>query len=123
MILAASTTYLDFLPSSFAYLAHLLIWGGLVFGLQWAVGYKILRRHAKLILKVTLILGTYLIATDVVAVYYGVWFFDPNLILGINPLGVPIEEWLFFYLTTALVAQTLILFLPERWRLPARAED
>jgi lycopene cyclase domain-containing protein len=110
--------YLDALPfpSQFNYLVHLLLWGGAVCALQWAIGFKILLPHLKLILIVTVILGSYLILTDMVAVALGVWFFDPSQILGISPLGVPLEEWLFFYLTTALVVQSLLLFLPHRYR-------
>lgn len=113
--------YLDALPfpASFNYLVHLVFWGGLVFVLQWAIGFRILRRHLQVIVLTTLLLGTYLILTDVVAVAFGVWFFDEQQILGFSPLGVPIEEWLFFYMTSMLVAQSLILFLPERYRIPA----
>ncbi len=115
--------YLEALPfpSQANYLVHLLLWGGLVFVLQWAIGFKILLPHLRVIALATLLLGTYLILTDVVAVAFGVWFFDPEQILGFSPLGVPIEEWLFFYLTTALVVQSLLLFLPQRYRLQRAA--
>jgi lycopene cyclase domain-containing protein len=115
--------YLETLPfpSQANYLVHLLLWGGLVFVLQWAIGFKILFPHLRVIALATLLLGSYLILTDVVAVAFGVWFFDPEQILGFSPLGVPIEEWLFFYLTTALVVQSLLLFLPQRYRLQRAA--
>jgi lycopene cyclase domain-containing protein len=115
--------YLDTLPfpTSANYLVHLVLWGGLVFVLQWAIGFKILRPQLRVIALTTLLLGSYLILTDVVAVAFGVWFFDPQQIFGFSPLGVPIEEWLFFYLTSALVVQSLILFLPEQYRLKRSA--
>lgn len=103
---------------------------GPVLLLQWLVGWKILKANKRSILWPVFIIGTYLIATDVVAVSLGIWFFDPELILSgavdqesspflfflFQPFGVPLEEWLFFYLTAALCAQSFILFLPERFR-------
>lgn len=110
--------YQSWIPGKAYYLVHLLLWMGPVLILQWAIAWKILSRHRAILAKVTLILGTYLVATDVLAVAWGVWHFDKNLILGINPLGVPIEEWLFFYLTVLLVTQSFIMFLPDRLRIP-----
>lgn len=112
--------YASWLPTKFYYLVHLLLWMGPVLLLQWVIAAGILWRHRIVLLKVTLVLGSYLIATDVLAVWWGIWYFDKNLILGINPLGVPIEEWLFFYLTVLLVSQSFIMFLPDSLRLPKR---
>jgi lycopene cyclase domain-containing protein len=110
--------YESWLPKNTYYLVHLLLWMGPIVLFQWAIAGKILWRHRAILAKTTLILGSYLIATDVLAVYWGIWYFDKELILGINPLGVPIEEWLFFYLTVLLVTQSFIMFLPNRYRLP-----
>ena len=110
--------YKSWIPQNTYYLVHLLLWMGPVLLMQGAVALKILWRHRWILTKVTLVLGTYLIATDVLAVAWGIWYFDKNLILGFNPLGVPIEEWLFFYLTVLLCAQSFIMFLPDRYRIP-----
>ncbi len=112
--------YASWLSSPFYYLVHLLLWMGPVLLLQWVLARGILWRHRSVLLKVTLVLGSYLIATDVLAVRWGIWYFDKNRILGINPLGVPIEEWLFFYLTVLLVSQSFIMFLPNSLRLPKK---
>lgn len=108
--------YADWLPSRWYYTVHLLLWMGPVVLLQWAIAGRILWRNRRAILWPTALVGSYLIATDVVAVAFGVWHFDPQLILGINPLGVPIEEWLFFYLTAFIVAQAFVMLLPQRYR-------
>lgn len=110
--------YSNWLPSNAYYAAHLLLWMGPVLILQWVIAWRILRRRLGILVKVTSGLGTYLILTDIVAVHYGVWHFDKNLILGFNPFGVPIEEWAFFYITVLLCAQAFLMFLPERYRLP-----
>lgn len=126
--------YEGWLPGNFYYLFHLVAWMGPVAALQWAVGPRILRANLRAILLPTLIVGTYLVLTDIVAVAFGVWHFDPGLILAglaanqppgmvsffLAPFGVPIEEWLFFYLTALLCAQSFILFLPENRRHPCR---
>ncbi len=129
-----SDLYDGWLPRNLYYLFHLVAWMGPVLLLQWAVGWRILRANCRALVLPVLLVGTYLIATDVVAVAMGIWYFDPDLILAgsvtgdtpswirflAKPLGVPVEEWLFFYLTALLCAQSFILFLPDRLRLPAR---
>ncbi len=42
------------------------------------------------------VVGVLFIAWDVYFTSIGVWGFNPNYILGIYFLGLPIEEWLFF---------------------------
>lgn len=108
--------YDPWLPPSWTYAVHLTLWMLPVLALQWAIGWRVLLRNWRAIVWPSLIVGTYLILTDIVAVAQGVWFFDDDLILGFSPGGVPIEEWGFFYLTAVLVAQSLILFLPARYR-------
>lgn len=109
--------YESFLPQRWYYAFHLLAWLLPIVVAQWLFFRRLLWAHRMPLLWTTLALGTYLIATDVVAVLQGIWYFNENLILGFSPLGVPIEEWGFFYLTVLLVAQSFILFLPARYRL------
>jgi len=122
--------YAGWLPGNFYYLFHLLAWMIPVALLQWAVGWRILIANRKAVLMPTLFVGTYLVLTDIVAVFLGIWHFDPDLILAgiatnqptgfvtfvLAPFGVPLEEWMFFYLTALLCAQSFILFLPDRYR-------
>lgn len=122
--------YAGWLPGNFYYLFHLTAWMIPIAVLQWAVGWKILQANRKAVLLPTILVGTYLILTDIVAVSLGIWYFDPDLILAgltgnqspsfvsfaLAPFGVPVEEWLFFYLTSLLCAQSFILFLPQRFR-------
>jgi len=115
-----ASIYADWLPGPYTYLFHLLAWMGPIVLLQWAVGFRILLANAKAVVFPTLLVGTYLSLTDVVAVFFGVWYFDEDLILGIKPMGVPLEEWIFFYLTSLLCAQSFLLFLPDRYRHPSR---
>jgi lycopene cyclase domain-containing protein len=123
LLLGCVEIYAAWLPQHLYYLVHLVLWMLPIAVLQWVAFHKILRPHLKAIIAIPLALGTYLILTDMVAVHYGVWGFDDRLILGFNPGGVPIEEWLFFYLTALLCVQSFLLFLPEQDRSqPAAAE-
>ena len=108
--------YTPWLPESWYYAFHLFAWMGPIVLLQWCIAPRVLWANRKALVWVPLLLGTYLILTDMVAVYFGVWYFDKNLILGFSPGGVPIEEWAFFYLTALLVTQSFILFLPNAYR-------
>lgn len=109
--------YSSWLPQQWYYAFHLLAWMLPIVLVQWLFFGRLLWANRMVLLWTTLALGTYLIATDIVAVFQGVWYFDENLILGISPFGVPVEEWGFFYLTVLLVAQSFILFLPARHRI------
>jgi len=111
--------YKDFIPAHGYYLVHLLAWMGPVSLLLWLAFPRLLWANIRPIAASTLLTGTYLIATDIVAVHYGVWHFNAKgaqMTLGAAPLGVPLEEWLFFYLTALIVSQSFVLFLPERLR-------
>ncbi|WP_309384503.1 lycopene cyclase domain-containing protein [Cerasicoccus frondis] len=125
--------YADWLPNHAYYAFHLLAWLGGVIVLQWLGFSKLLWRHRRAIFMPALILGGYLILTDIVAVHFEVWHFDEDYILAgavksaaaqflLMPFGVPIEEWLFFFLTALLVAQSFILFLPESLRTGNKAK-
>jgi lycopene cyclase domain-containing protein len=55
-------------------------------------------------------------AVDAFAIRAGIWFFDPAQILGLHVGPLPLEEVLFFFLTSWLVAQSLVLMLPPSLR-------
>lgn len=98
------------------YLSHLLYWFIPIIALQWVVGWRIFLANKRAIALPTLIAGTYYTLSDVVAINEGIWFFGEGMITGLHVGPVPIEEILFFYLTAWLVAQSFVLFLPERLR-------
>ncbi len=111
--------YASWLPERFYYLVHLLLWMLPIIALQWLGFWRVLWPNLKPILGASAAIGLYLCLTDIIAVHYGVWDFDSALILGFSPGGVPIEEWGFFFLTSLLVAQSFVLFLPEHLRRPS----
>jgi lycopene cyclase domain-containing protein len=98
------------------YLFHLLGWMLPIVLFQWAIGWRILARNARAVLLPVAAVGMYFIAADAMAITEGIWLFDANQILGIHIGVVPLEEVIFFFLTSLLVSQSLVLFLPKELR-------
>ncbi len=102
------------------YFLHLVGWAGPLIGLQWTVGWKIFRRNLRAVLVPPLVATVFFTVCDSVAVRSGIWRFDPAQILGLLVGTLPVEEMLFFLLTSLLVTQSLILLLPAGYRHPPR---
>ena len=98
------------------YFVHLTAWTGPLIALQWAVGWKILRCNLRAVFLPAGVGAVFFSAIDQVAVRSGIWSFDPDQILGLHIGLLPVEELLFFFLTSLLVTQSLLLLLPRRYR-------
>jgi lycopene cyclase domain-containing protein len=77
---------------------------------QWAAYGRILAVEARAIFGAAAIVGVYLSAVDGFAIADRVWEFSPALTLGARVGPVPVEEVLFFLLTSLLVTQSMTLF-------------
>lgn len=91
------------------YLGAILAWTGPVLALQWAVGWQYLlarwRRHA-----VTVALpAVYLSLVDRLAIADGLWTISAWATTGVTVGGLPVEEGLFFLVTTLFIVQGLVL--------------
>ncbi len=99
------------------YAWHLGVWFLPLIGAQWVFAFDILAACGTAIAASTLIIGTLLSLADVWAVKHGIWFFDERQILGLKLRGIlPLEEVAFFYLTSLLVAQSIVVFIPDSLR-------
>jgi lycopene cyclase domain-containing protein len=115
------------------YLALELAWALPPIMLQLAFGANLLLRHWRLLLLTVIPVTVYLAAADALALTEGIWTIDPAQSSGLLLAGrLPVEEFLFFLLTTILVAFGLILglaresadvllqwrlsWLPRKWR-------
>ena len=98
------------------YFVHLTAWTAPVIALQWAIGWKIYRRNLRAVFVPALIGATFFSLIDQVAVHGGIWFFDPRQVLGWYVGLLPMEEVLFFLLTSLLVTQSFVLLLPQGYR-------
>lgn len=98
------------------YLTHLVGWTAPILLGQWALGGRVLRRNLAAVFGPAIIGAVFLSFVDSVAVRAGIWFFDPRQIVGWHIGPLPVEEVLFFFLTSLLVSQSLVLFLPAAYR-------
>lgn len=103
--------------SSTTYAWHLLFWFLPLIAAQWVIGYELFLARAIVLFGSALSVGIYLTIADLVAIRHGIWYFDERQITGVKIAGVlPWEEAAFFVLTSLLVAQSMILFLPAEAR-------
>ena len=105
------------LPRRARYLFHLAYWFGPVLALQWVLAAPLLVANLLLIVLPAVTVGTWLTLADLVAVRHGIWTFDEQQILGVKWRGeLPVEEILFFFSTSALVAQSYVVLAPAAAR-------
>ena len=98
------------------YLGLILVWSAPPLALHWLYGGDALWR-SRHVLAASLTLATiYLWAADRAAIGARIWTISPQHSTGWNPLGLPVEEALFFLVTNLLVIQGLLLFF--RWTAP-----
>ncbi|SET79947.1 lycopene cyclase domain-containing protein [Stigmatella erecta] len=97
-----------------AYLIHLLGWGLPVILMQLGVLFFHYRERSWAVLRAVLppalIIGVYLSVADHLAISAGIWNFGEGKHLGVYVGMVPLEEVLFFLMTSVLVSLGLSLF-------------
>ena len=91
------------------YLGLLLVWVAPPLALQRAVAGDVLRARRTDRLLVALPVALWLCVADRLALADGVWAIAPGSSTGVLLLGLPLEEALFFLLTTLLVTDGLLL--------------
>ena len=90
--------------------------------LQLGLGADILWRYRRLVAATLVPVILYLSTVDALAIHEGIWTIDPRQSLGILLGGLlPLEELLFFSLTSALVAFGLVLGVAAESRARLRA--
>jgi lycopene beta-cyclase len=103
------------------YLGWELVWALPPLALQCGLGADVLWRRRWLVLAALAPITIYLCVIDALAIHAGIWTIAPTQSLqslGMLPDGVlPLEEGVFFVLTSALVTGGLIMGMaPEMWR-------
>jgi len=101
------------------YLGSLLAWSAPILAIQWAFGWPYLLSEWRVVAVGTLVPTVYLWLVDSLALTLGIWVLSDRYTTGLEiPLvGLPIEEALFFLLTSLFVVQGLVLYvwLVDRW--------
>lgn len=107
------------------YLGLELAWGLPPVMLQLGFGADILWRHRRVVGSVLVPVTAYLAAADALAIASGTWTIDPAQSLGWFVGVLPVEELVFFLLTTTLVTFGMVLLLAEESgeRIGAREGD
>lgn len=103
--------------TSTMYLGMILVWAGPILAIQWGFGWIQLWRARRLVVAGVLVPTIYLSLVDLAAIRLTMWTISERYTLGIAPLGLPIEEAIFFFVTTLFTVQGLVLYtwLLERW--------
>jgi lycopene cyclase domain-containing protein len=96
------------------YLGLILLWAGPAIAFQQVAGARALATRRRLRLAVVAPVTAYLWCADAVAIAAGIWHISPAATVGFAPAGLPLEEAVFFLLTTLLVADGLVLYLEGR---------
>ena len=108
------------LPRRAQYLFHLLYWFGPVVVFQWVLAAPLLLANLSAILPATAMVSSWLTVADLAAVRQGIWEFDEKQILGLKWRNrLPIEEILFFFVSSLLVAQSYVMLAPAAARILA----
>ena len=113
LVLAAAGVALATRPAT-SYLGLVLAWAAPPLALQWALGGDVLARRWRLLLRAALPPALYLCAVDRLALRLDLWQLSGTRTTGAAVLGLPVEEAVFFALTTALLAGGLILGTDRR---------
>lgn len=91
------------------YLVFELAWALPVLALQWAAGWKMLWRRRRTLVLALVVPTVYLSCADGIAIANGIWTLHASRILGLRFGNVPLEEVVFFMLTNAMVADSIVL--------------
>jgi lycopene cyclase domain-containing protein len=92
------------------YLGAIAVWAAPIAALQWALGGPVLWRNRRLLALSIAVPTLYLSLIDRIAIGLGIWQLSSAHTTGLDLLGLPVEEGVFFLVTTTLVVQGLILF-------------
>lgn len=93
------------------YLGLVLVWASPVLALQWAYGGRLLWHARRVLLLGVAVPTAYLWIADRLAIGADIWSISERYTVGFAPLGLPVEEMVFFAITTLMVVQGLLLFL------------
>jgi lycopene cyclase domain-containing protein len=99
------------------YLLYELAWAMPVVLIQWAAAGRELWRWRRLLVVSVGVATAYLGACDGFALGHGIWRVDPARVLGIYAGPLPLEELVFYFITSLMAAQGFVMiagFLRER---------
>lgn len=96
------------------YLGLILAWAGPVLAAMWWIAGEALWANRRALAWAFLPPTLWLWVADRIAIGLGIWYIADPTRTGFEPLGLPIEEAVFFLLTNVLVVQGLLLLSLRR---------
>ncbi|MEM1055973.1 MAG: lycopene cyclase domain-containing protein [Bacteroidota bacterium] len=96
------------------YLGLILVWAGPVLAFMWAVGGEMIWARRRLIAWAVAIPTVYLWVADRIAIGLDIWHLTESTRTGIEIVGLPLEEALFFFVTNLMIVKGLALCEPSR---------
>ena len=93
------------------YLGLILTWACPVLFGMWVFGGAYLARHRRVLLPAIVVPTMYLWVADRVAIGLGIWDISNQYSFDLDPLGLPVEEAVFFLVTNLLAVKGTMLFL------------
>lgn len=102
LLLSVQSTY---------YMGAILFWAGPILAIQWGFGWPYLWKIRKTVAVGIVVPTLYLWLIDRIAIEMGIWVISESHTVGVTLLGLPIEEAMFFFLTTVFAVQTLVMYM------------
>ena len=99
------------------YLVYELAWALPIIAIQWAAAWRELWLWRRLLVASVVIATLYLGACDAFALGHGIWRVDPARVVGVYAGSLPLEEFVFYFVTNIMAAQGFVMitgFLRER---------
>ena len=98
----------------FSHLTMLLIAGVVFHAILWARNAAFLWSQRRAILLVVGVAELWMLVTDPIGGRWGAWYYDPNNILNIWIVGLPIEEWIWIAGVTLLFGCVTVVIAEPR---------
>ncbi|NND70321.1 MAG: lycopene cyclase domain-containing protein [Rhodothermales bacterium] len=112
VLTAVGVAFLYF--DSTLYLGLITAWAAPILALQWGFGAEMFFKYGRIWVRTIIPLTIYLWFADATAIRLGIWDIADATTTGIELFGLPIEEALFFLVTTVFVGQGMLLF--DGWK-------
>ncbi len=93
----------------FAYLIYELAWALPVILIQWIAAWRELWRWRRALTATVVLATVYLGACDAFALGHGIWRVDPHRVVGLYFGPLPLEELVFYGVTSLMAAQGFLL--------------
>jgi lycopene cyclase domain-containing protein len=108
---------ISFLEPRGLYFALIAVWAAPVCIFQWWYAPRVLARSRKLLAAAIIPPSLYLCLADLYAIRSGIWSITDATRSGLEIVGLPVEEALFFTITNVMVVQGLVLLLEreKKW--------